>query len=599
MRKFTTLAMALAVGSFAANAALSEPTITPANGTTMYAWTQNIVLEWDGILEKGNNLPVLVSRNQGAPQEITAELTVMGDWNDDMTEYIPTGPTLLTIDWDSIGLVDWVPQPGTYDFTIPAGLVKDSEGNESEAYELSYALYPVKGWQTVEPDPNDNMDWDTWQALPFMASELSEVKIGFDYELEAIADAPAVTVTLMSNDDEGGDIMPWAAAIDEDNVLNPELIKVEGNYIIVDLSSLTNGEWYLEIPAGYAKIKELDDTYTNSVELTYYVKNDLGAAEVVGGLENYGLYTSVNAPSYALLTWDYENIELTGEGEIEVEIYDSMTYESEYVTLPASALILRSISTGEGGGPNQDIPRGDEPVYPGDDDNFLTRADAEVFNALEIVLGEDLEGKTGGFTITIPAGLVTNGKMTNPAFEIKYDVQPVYEGEALFILDEGNLTIFWPDTHPGVAWDADPAYITDSNGNVRELYYAMPWDDDPDTEITEKLGEDWDFIGLEVYLEKLDLEDGNYTLWLPLGYVELWSEDYSAFWLSNVVDWTFKVTDGVIYGESTAIEAIAPAKAVVNGVYNLQGVKVAEGVEGLSNLAKGIYIINGKKVLVK
>lgn len=34
-------------------------------------------------------------------------------------------------------------------------------------------------------------------------------------------------------------------------------------------------------------------------------------------------------------------------------------------------------------------------------------------------------------------------------------------------------------------------------------------------------------------------------------------------------------------------------------VYNLQGVKVAESKEDLSNLSKGVYIVNGKKILVK
>ena len=108
-------------------------------------------------------------------------------------------------------------------------------------------------------------------------------------------------------------------------------------------------------------------------------------------------------------------------------------------------------------------------------------------------------------------------------------------------------------------------------------------------------------IGLLVNFENIDLADGNYTLWIPTGFVTIDPLDYSYSFLefNEAASYNFKVEDGVVAEGSTAINAIAPVQEVLGGVYNLQGVKVADGIEGLRNLNKGIYIINGKKVLVK
>ncbi|MDE6290628.1 MAG: hypothetical protein K2M16_03765, partial [Muribaculaceae bacterium] len=48
--------------------------------------------------------------------------------------------------------------------------------------------------------------------------------------------------------------------------------------------------------------------------------------------------------------------------------------------------------------------------------------------------------------------------------------------------------------------------------------------------------------------------------------------------------------------DSSAVEAIAPVKAI-EGVYNLNGVKVLDNADGLNTLPKGIYIVGGKKVV--
>ena len=60
---------------------------------------------------------------------------------------------------------------------------------------------------------------------------------------------------------------------------------------------------------------------------------------------------------------------------------------------------------------------------------------------------------------------------------------------------------------------------------------------------------------------------------------------------------TFYINNVVIEKEvPTAVEAIAPVKAL-EGVYNLNGVKVLDNADGLNTLPKGIYIVGGKKVV--
>lgn len=60
---------------------------------------------------------------------------------------------------------------------------------------------------------------------------------------------------------------------------------------------------------------------------------------------------------------------------------------------------------------------------------------------------------------------------------------------------------------------------------------------------------------------------------------------------------TFYLTDLTLYtAEQSGVNAVA-AEQGAQGVYNLMGVKVLDSAEGLRELPKGIYIVNGKKVM--
>ena len=69
-------------------------------------------------------------------------------------------------------------------------------------------------------------------------------------------------------------------------------------------------------------------------------------------------------------------------------------------------------------------------------------------------------------------------------------------------------------------------------------------------------------------------------------------------WVANLGQYVgdLYITNVKVYTmDSNIVETIAPAKVVVKGVYNLQGVKVADTLEEVA--APGLYIYNGKKVV--
>ena len=64
------------------------------------------------------------------------------------------------------------------------------------------------------------------------------------------------------------------------------------------------------------------------------------------------------------------------------------------------------------------------------------------------------------------------------------------------------------------------------------------------------------------------------------------------------LDFTLIIPEEEILGITTGIESVSDQKSVNNGVvYNLNGQVI--GNQSTSNLSKGIYIVNGKKIVVR
>ena len=77
------------------------------------------------------------------------------------------------------------------------------------------------------------------------------------------------------------------------------------------------------------------------------------------------------------------------------------------------------------------------------------------------------------------------------------------------------------------------------------------------------------------------------------------AKDLSA--LANAAAYAVEMANNVTTVASgiNTVSADVVKANVANGVYNLAGVRVASDLKGLNSLAKGIYIFNGKKYVVK
>ena len=91
-----------------------------------------------------------------------------------------------------------------------------------------------------------------------------------------------------------------------------------------------------------------------------------------------------------------------------------------------------------------------------------------------------------------------------------------------------------------------------------------------------------------------EMPDGNYVLNIPKAVVKLQQKDnfYDSF-INNTLSFPVKIGET----NSVKIEKISN----IYRVYNLQGIKVLETEDPaqLNTLSTGLYIINGKKVLIR
>ena len=93
----------------------------------------------------------------------------------------------------------------------------------------------------------------------------------------------------------------------------------------------------------------------------------------------------------------------------------------------------------------------------------------------------------------------------------------------------------------------------------------------------------WDFVNKDI------------PLYIPKGTKELYQSTEGWKDFSNIIEI-----------ENTGIDLLTPDTALKSygnktalGIYTLQGMKVADDVERLKELPRGIYIVNGKNVAVK
>lgn len=576
---------------------LDTYTVDPENNSTL-TYAMDIDITWDGVTdlvlkEPTGAIEVSFDGTDLDASGVEYYLYAKTDSEPGMDE--DTGNVIgyyLSISWQSLAYnEDYSTRAGEYTITVPAGLVADEAGtNSSPEIVLNYVLKGYAGNTTIMPKPEYGKVYN-----PSALDNVTVSWVGY-YEFESVNGGD---ITYTNNDNSG--------------TLDADLVTVNENNgtIILDLSGFEEGSLSVEIPSGYVVFNEY--VVSGSVTIDYTLFNGLSTGTVIEPSS-----TVVLSVGYVDLTWDYETIYFAADGTgVTVTYYEQVEEEDGYtygqpktVDVPAAALALVSASDEEGG---VDNGPGDVPVPEAEEG-------AASGNVLKINLAYVMSGDPGSEETLIPAGyignidlyipegLVENGDgLVNPEMSYNFTVAEVYENAADYTLEyneeTNSLELSWKVDGEyeiiTINTNAAQAYIEEGNLTV-PLTVKDEYSNDPEARvelITREVESEFGFTYPEGYMISINLDglSGNMTLVLPEAYVQI-NEEFA----SMEIVYEFNITDGEFseghVGDSSAVNSLNSEYVAPTGVYNLQGVKVGDSLNGL---AKGLYIINGKKVLVK
>lgn len=274
-------------------------------------------------------------------------------------------------------------------------------------------------------------------------------------------------------------------------------------------------------------------------------------------LEYPGGYYVTMVPSSVSVTWDNQPIEFVDAkmDDFDEEYVDvSVSFDGE-TEQPAKAYIMFS----EG--------------FDGSDDLWL----------LDVAL-YDMEGiwdfDGNSLVITLPEGIVKNSEgLLNPTQDLTFYILPSFtnytvtpETGSILASDDAVVTISFQGNPIEYNQDSVTAYIYEPEFEEIHLDYNK--------EVTINENN-------EIVVNMTTLSPGEYELVIPEGFVMV--KDSEENYLSPDIWLEFTIS------ESEGISTVTLSTRN-NSVYNLNGVKVGDS---LRSLIPGIYVVDGKKVLVK
>ena len=439
---------------------------------------------------------------------------------------------------------------GDYVINIPAGLIVDENGNTNEDQTLVFHKVDLLSPETALPESG-----------MYAPSDLREARITFGDGITIIGEGLKVTI---------GEKDEW---LTERIVLEDIKVADDGKTLVIGLDGLEMGINYsLNIPQGFVLIG--DDYINEEVWLYYMIWEGMDEATLISA----PLQQSSPEVKPFILTWDYQQIRIAADAP-----------DTEFVC----------------GYPDYGIQDGWRTFIPSDFYELVHVTDkGEVIhdistdypaNALYLDVTELTDGFAGyRFEIFFPAGLVENNEgLMNPPLSYSFEVKNIWPDPQV-VIEDNTLQFYWK----GAFWvtfalSRDEVTLSGPQDYFRELQFDFG---DYSGEIT--ILNESTFNGMIVNLDNLDLEDGKYTLNVPQGYVYL-EGVYGEFVINGAFEYSFEWKDGEIY-EGSGVEGIFVQDDVLR-VYTLGGIKVmeTENVSDLDTLPGGLYIINGKKRVIK
>lgn len=614
MRKFTSFAMAMALGAFAftANADLGTLNVVDPTNTNYLIELSGITVEW--LNEAGEAVEIeFVNPQEGVTPTIpvtiagntyNAEVFLAANYGgagfadgvDEDGDNEPANTRLvvyLESSWyqteeEKEGIfgpyTEYVAIPGDYEFEIPAGLVQSVEGEEeNEDENLTFTVYAS---DYINPSFNIAVGESAYDATEYSypAKDLANVEMYWDSKIQVIAAGDETTVNLYKYEKTLEDIWGDGSYYYEDWSIvdtTPLVFETDFNYnadqtgFVFNLSGCEDGYVYMmEMPMKYVLV---DNVICNTApQFSVFVYNGMKSATILKPNNDYMSFV----PDF-MLTWDYQDITVVdAEALTATLVWEPGMSTSKSVTIPASAFTFAYVEqpTDEPSTPNQDPGEGEVPETLADE--------AEAVNVMRIDIATYVAelGGSGQFQLQLPEGLVVNAdNLKNPPMDYTFYVQPLYSEDAIIdITSTGLMTIVFNG-----ATNITPTYSQIAPTVVNEAGEATPVTLDQNGDM------------LTVNIRALGLEDGEYIFVLPEATVSIsvdTEEEYLSYF-NNEQFYTFTLENGV----TTDVKALNSDEFDgVYRVYNLQGMKVLETTDAsqLNNL-KGLYIINGKKAIIK
>lgn len=448
--------------------------------------------------------------------------------------------------------IEWV--KGDYSITLPAGAVENADGETNVAQDIDFKV--VTSYVYLPPTAFNPLaqDYDTNVSGLYSAEALKAVTLTFDDE-------------IVKN---YGDVT-YSDANYNDGTLANTNVTIDGQKLILDLSGLAEGTYSFEIPSGFVVIGGAAINAT--ISFTYTIWNGLPEGQLIQGPASIGQFVNNIELYYGT------DIEFANDGPTAIEVYEDWysEYSEPAFTIPADAISIQEIPYSEGN---------DEPsTEPGEG------SDVKTIQVLYLDIIESFIGKTGKYIIVIPQDYVTDGTDTNPLQTIEFTLaNPISDEPVITISDEAVVSITWESV----------IYVGRTPGLTSYLIYpdgtreALSWYDWVLDNGQISMNDNSD--GVDIDLSDLVTENGDYEVVIPEGFFSLETEEDWGL-INNEIVYTFTYENGE-YSAIRAIESV-DAKAVMTGVYNLQGVRVANSSANINNLPAGLYIIDGKKVLIR
>lgn len=567
---FLICGMALAAATQPAQAALGEARLMFPTHNVITSKPGHVVLMWNTDVDPLRTPISLSVEVPGRDSAVSVEATLDSNIADNDTGESMSNYPYTTLEFDLDAFVASQANYGEWKVSVPAGVVcsQNDPSDVNPAQTLTLYWYRSNGSVSFSPSFGEMND-----APVYNYESLSNVTLKWN----------GIT-SMERNAEVTGAFIQRRGSIVEDFI--DGRITIDGGALRIDIASLNLAPdvYRIYLPAGYLFLRSANgETQINS-ELNqtgnwFGVTDGMSSGQIQSPFSS-GRYPTISSDiEYVDIKWPGEVLSLgTGTARIYLDEFKDNT--SPYVNIPRENISV-----------NNDMLR-------------IRFADVELNESFAF---------TQMRVIDIPAGLVKNAEgKANPNQSVIFyvekkqnliTVEPVWSPSSGSRIEASTeITLSWPEA----AWINynGKAYLLDSKGKSTSLRQQDDWH--PDGQVN--CG--WfQHVIVTFDFSNLNLSEGHYTIVIPEA---AFSVEFSDAVRENPA-MGYKFTIGDLEDEddedgedeeddkgvSTGVGSLSPDGNGLIVAYNIHGKLLYRGLEKGFRPSPGIYIVNGKKVLIK